>query len=492
MPFPLSERTPIMKRRTKILATLGPATDTPEAIEALIMAGVNAVRLNFSHGEAADHRARAERVRTAAKKLGSFVAIMGDLQGPKIRIARFKDGKIDLAEGDQFELDAALGTNDGSQKSVGIEYKELVSDSRPGDVLLLDDGRIELEVEQCSDTRIMCRVLVGGNLSNNKGINRKGGGLSASALTEKDKRDIVTAANIGVDFLAVSFPRDAADMHEARRLLVEAGGTAGLIAKIERAETVATEALIDEIVLASEGVMVARGDLGVEIGDAELIGVQKQIIKRARDHNRFVITATQMMESMIESPIPTRAEVFDVANAVLDGTDVVMLSAETAVGHFPVKCIEAMVRVIVGAEKTLVSSRSRHRIDEAFSNVDETIALSAMYAANHLEGIKALICMTETGATPLIMSRIRSGRTIYAYCRIPDTQNRVCMYRGVQTIPFDAEDYDPKEVNDHAIQKLREQGIVEDGDQVIITMGDFVNSQGGTNTMKIAKVGPAV
>ncbi|KEA65760.1 Pyruvate kinase [Marinobacterium lacunae] len=481
-----------MQRRTKIVATLGPATDTPEAIEALICAGVNVVRLNFSHGNAMDHQRRAALVREFGVKHGRYVAILGDLQGPKIRIARFAENSIMLTRGQCFDLDASLDKNAGNATCVGIDYEALVSDSQPGDILLLDDGRIELEVLKVEGSTIQCTVLIGGVLSNNKGINRKGGGLSAGALTEKDFADIKTAAEIGVDYLAVSFPRSADDMKQARRLMQAAGGHAGLVAKIERAETVQAPKILDEIILASEAVMVARGDLGVEIGDAELIGVQKHIIGRARTLNRIVITATQMMESMITQPMPTRAEVFDVANAVLDGTDAVMLSAETAAGSYPIETVEAMARVILGAERHPQAHISKHRLSEAFGHIDESIALSAMYAANHLSGVRAIICMTESGATPLLMSRIRSPLPIFAYSRHPDTQYRVALYRGVKTIPFDTTSIPAAQINQRAVDELLERGIVSPGDLVIITKGDYIDAQGGTNTLKIVRVGDSI
>lgn len=478
-----------MERRTKIVATLGPATDTPEMIDRLVQAGVNVVRLNFSHGSPEDHMARAQMVRDAAKKRGKFVAILGDLQGPKIRISRFVESKIQLAVGDRFALDASLDKNAGNQYEVGIDYEALVEDCQPGDILLLDDGRVQLKVIEKQNKRLECEVTIGGPLSNNKGINRQGGGLSAGALTDKDRLDIKTAAEINVDYLAVSFPRSGDDMHQARALMKAAGGDAGLIAKIERAETVSCVENIDEIIIASDGVMVARGDLGVEIGDAELIGIQKLIIARARTLDRTVITATQMMESMISSPMPTRAEVFDVANAVLDGTDAVMLSAETAAGEYPVETVEAMVRVIRGAEKNRMSQVSKHRIDDTFERIDESIAMAAMYTANHLKGVKAIISMTESGATPLLMSRIRSGLPIYAYSRHPKTQTRVALYRGVQTVPFDTTDMDNASINSEAVNLLVQRGDVVEGDIVLITKGDYTDAQGGTNTMKIVRVG---
>ncbi|MDP3535166.1 MAG: pyruvate kinase, partial [Halomonas sp.] len=376
--------TPI--RRTKIVATLGPASDRQGVLEAMLRAGVDVVRLNFSHGSADDHRRRLSEVREIAQRLGKSVAALADLQGPKIRIARFKDGAVILEEGQTFVLDMLLDGEAGGATRVGCDYKTLADDVSVGDRLLLDDGRLVLEVSAIRGKEVHTRVIVGGKLSNNKGINKQGGGLSAAALTDKDKEDLKTAIEIGVDYLAVSFPRSAADMQEARELLGEAGKEIGLIAKVERAEAVADDATLDGIISASEAVMVARGDLGVEIGDAQLIGVQKRLIKRARSLNRAVITATQMMETMISSPLPTRAEVFDVANAVLDGTDAVMLSAETAAGDFPVETIEAMNRVCLGAERERSAQESGHRIHQGFSKIDETVALSAMYAANHLEG----------------------------------------------------------------------------------------------------------
>ncbi|WP_271271046.1 pyruvate kinase [Aliamphritea hakodatensis] len=480
-----------MQRRTKIVATLGPATSSPENIAAMITAGVNVVRMNFSHGCAEDHIERTRLVREQAAKQGRFVAILGDLQGPKIRISRFANDKATLTVGQSFILDGALDGNAGDSTRVGIDYKELVTDSQPGDILLLDDGRLVFEVTSVVGQEIHCTVQVGGVISNNKGINRKGGGLSAAALTEKDKRDILLAAKLDVDFLAVSFPRDAEDMQTARKLMEAAGCNANLIAKIERAEAI-EDGVLDGIIHASDGVMVARGDLGVEIGDAELIGVQKHIIERARTGNKVVITATQMMESMISSPLPTRAEVFDVANAVLDGTDAVMLSGETAMGDFPIQTVEAMARVIVGAEQHPSSNVSKHRMHESFTYIDESVALSAMYVANHLEGVKAIICMTETGATPLIMSRIRSQQPIYAYSRLTKTQHRVAMYRGVKTIPFDVSAVPNEETNQRAVDELVQREVVEEGDLVIITKGDYVNAQGGTNTMKIVRVGAKI
>ncbi|MCL7928432.1 pyruvate kinase [Halomonas llamarensis] len=475
-------------RRTKIVATLGPASDREGVLEAMLAAGVDVVRLNFSHGTPEDHRRRLNSVREIAAKLGRSVAALGDLQGPKIRVARFKDGAVTLKEGQPFILDMAMDGEAGNAEHVGCDYKTLASDVVEGDRLLLDGGRVVLDVTGVDGQQVHTTVVVGGKLSNNKGINKQGGGLSAPALTEKDKTDLKTAVDIGVDYLAISFPRNAEDMLEARRLLGDAGKDIGLVAKIERAEAVADEATMDAIIEASQAVMVARGDLGVEIGDAKLVGIQKRLIKRARTLNRAVITATQMMESMITAPLPTRAEVFDVANAVLDSSDAVMLSAETAAGDYPLETVEAMARICLGAEREKVAQESGHRIHEGFTRPDETIALSAMYAANHMEGVAAIACMTASGYTPLIASRIRSGLPIVGLAHNPIAQRRMALYRGVVSLPFDTSELSASELNDRALALLVEQGIVAPGDHVILTRGDHMNAHGGTNTMKVMTI----
>ncbi|MGF1704084.1 pyruvate kinase [Photobacterium makurazakiensis] len=475
-------------RRTKIVTTLGPATDRDNNLEKVIAAGANVVRMNFSHGSPEDHIQRTQTVREIAAKLGKHVAILGDLQGPKIRVSTFKDNKIQLAIGDKFTLDSDLPKGEGNQQAVGLDYKELPKDVETGDVLLLDDGRVQLRVTAVEGNKVHTEVTVGGPLSNNKGINKKGGGLSAEALTDKDKADILTAAKMGVDYLAVSFPRNGEDMKYARRLATDAGLEAKLVAKVERAEAVATTEAMDDIIMASDAVMVARGDLGVEIGDPELVGVQKKLIRRARSLNRTVITATQMMESMITSPMPTRAEVMDVANAVLDGTDAVMLSAETAAGDFPVETVTAMASVCVGAEKEPSINVSNHRIARTFESPEETIAMSTMYAANHMEGVKAMITMTESGRTPLMMSRISSGLPIFAMSRNEKTLNRASLFRGVTPIFFDRDSDAGLAAAKHAIVVLKEQGYLEQGDLVIITQGDVMDTIGSTNNMRILTV----
>lgn len=474
-------------RRTKIVTTLGPATDRDNNLEKIIAAGANVVRLNFSHGTAEDHLLRASQVRKIAAKLGRHVAILGDLQGPKIRVSTFREGKVFLNVGDQFLLDASLGKGEGDKEKVGIDYKKLPEDVVPGDVLLLDDGRVQLKVREVQDHKIFTEVTVGGPLSNNKGINKLGGGLSAEALTEKDKADIITAARIGVDYLAVSFPRSGEDMHYARRLAEDAGCYAKLVAKVERAEAVATQEAMDDIILASDVVMVARGDLGVEIGDPELVGIQKALIRRARQLNRSSITATQMMESMITNPMPTRAEVMDVANAVLDGTDAVMLSAETAAGQYPAETVSAMAKVCLGAEKIPSVNISKHRLDMVFDNVEEAIAMSAMYAANHLQGVTAIITMTESGRTALMTSRITSGLPIFAMSRHESTLNLTALFRGVTPVFFNSDNDGVTAAHD-AINLLRDKGFLVSGDLVVVTQGDVMSTTGTTNTSRVLRV----
>ncbi|MBF5056335.1 pyruvate kinase [Alcanivorax sp. 521-1] len=478
-----------MFRRTKIVATLGPASSAADTLAALIDAGVNVFRLNFSHGGADDHRAVAARVREQADALGRTVALLGDLQGPKIRVARFRDGPVMLRAGEPFIIDTALDKDAGDAGAVGTDYAGLAEDCRPGDVLLLNDGLIQLEVDAVEGTRVRCRVTVGGELSDNKGINRLGGGLNADTLTDKDRRDLHLAAELDLDFLALSFPRHADDIHLARALYREAGGQGDMVAKIERAEAVAEPDTLDALIEASDGVMVARGDLAVEIGDAELVGVQKHIIRRARDLDRFVITATQMMESMIHSPQPTRAEVSDVANAVLDGTDAVMLSAETAVGDYPLATVQAMDRIILGAERTYQNRPPNQRQEQAMHRSDEAIARAAMHVANHLDDVKAIVAMTETGTTARLMSRVRSGMPIFAFTPDPRTQRRVAIYRGVEPRRFDMAPYPGDQANNEAVTRLREAGQVANGDRVILTRGDAVRVGGGTNTLKIVTVG---
>jgi len=471
-------------KRTKIIATLGPSTDEPGMLERLIKAGVDLVRVNLSHGTEIDHERRIAATRAAALALRKEIGIMIDLQGPKIRIARFKEGSVFLKAGDPFIIDTKLPKDAGTAQSVGMDYQKLPQEVFPNDILLLDDGLIMLSVEKVEGTKIYCHVNLGGKLSNNKGINRRGGGLSADPLTPKDREDIQFAAKMNVDYVAISFPRSATDIYQTRELLEKAGSRAGVIAKIERVEAVE---VLDQIIQSSDGVMVARGDLGVELGYAELPAIQKHIIARSRALDRAVITATQMMESMVHSPIPTRAEVSDVANAILDGTDAVMLSAETATGQYPDKAVEAMHEVCLAAERQRITQVSHHRLECRFTRVDESIAMAAMYVANHID-TRAIIALTETGSTPLWMSRIRSGIPIYGLSRHKDARGRMTLYRGVYPIDFDVTRFSKVDVTEEALKELRRLQAVETGDRVVVTKGDIMGNVGGSNTLKIVIV----
>ncbi len=472
-----------MQRATKIVATLGPASNSPEVLERLIQAGVNVVRMNFSHGTAEDHLKRAQLVRELAKKNNRSVGILADLQGPKIRVGKFKDSKITLKTGDTFLLDATCEM--GDQTQVGIDYKELPQDVKPGDALLLDDGRLVFEVKSVKGSVVSCKVLVGGVLSNNKGINRRGGGLTAPPLTAKDMDDIKTATLLKADYIAVSFPKSGKDMYMARELMRAAGGKSMLIAKIERSEAI--EAL-EEIIEACDGIMVARGDLAVEVGDAAVPALQKRMIRLAREKNKLTITATQMMESMISSPIPTRAEVSDVANAVLDGTDAVMLSAESAAGQYPVETVEAMARICVEAEKSAHHTLDHDFLNRVFTRMDQSIAMAAIFTAHH-HNVKAVAALTESGSTALWMSRLNSGVPIIALTPRLETLTRLSLYRDVSTILLPYEGHDRDKLLRDAEEALLKAKVVQEGDIIVLTIGEPIGQSGGTNTMKIVRVG---
>ena len=475
-------------RRTKIIATLGPATDESGVLEKLIAAGVDVFRLNYSHQTHNHHEKRMKEIRRLSLEYKHAVAVIADLQGPKIRIENFKSGKIQLKEGGNFKINTKLSGDSGDESQVGISYKQLANDLKVNDRLLIDDGRIVLGVLSINNYIIDCEVITGGELTNSKGINLQGGGLSADALTNKDIEDMKHAAKIEVDFVAISFPRDAKDIKKARKMMKDCNCNAQIIAKIERADALNH---IEEIIKESDVIMIARGDLGVEVGDAALPPIQKSLIKKARDMDRAVITATQMMESMIENKIPTRAEVFDVANAVIDGTDAVMLSGETSIGHYPDEAVKSMSRICEVAEKQRSVRESDHRINQRFETISEAVAMSSMYSANHI-GAKAICSLTETGGTCLWMSRISSGIPIYAFTRHTATRRRVALYRGVYPMKFDITHTDPLEANKQMIDQLIEQNVVVEGDFVIITKGDLRGKRGATNNMKIIQVGQAL
>ena len=475
-------------RRTKIIATLGPATDKSGVLEKLITAGVDVFRLNYSHQTHDHHEKRITEVRRLSLKHKHAVAVIADLQGPKIRIENFKNGKIQLIEGKKFKINTNLSSNDGDESQIGISYKKLANDLKVKDKLLIDDGRIVLSVLSINKNIIDCKVVTGGELTNSKGINLQGGGLSAGAVTNKDVEDMKHATKIEVDFIAISFPRDAKDIKKARKMMEKCNCNAQIIAKIERADALNN---IDEIIRESDAIMIARGDLGVEVGDAALPPIQKSLIKKARDMDRAVITATQMMASMADNKIPTRAEVFDVANAVIDGTDAVMLSGETSIGHYPDEAVKSMSRICEEAEKQRSVRESDHRINQCFETISEAVAMSSMYTANHI-GAKAICSLTETGGTCLWMSRISSGIPIFAFTRHTTTRRRVALYRGVYPMKFDITHTDPLEANKQMIDQLIEQNIVAEGDFVIITKGDLRGERGATNNMKIIQVGQAL
>ncbi len=470
-------------RKTKIVATLGPSSTSEEMLARMISAGVNVVRLNFSHGSAEDHIKRAEIVRAIAAKLNRPIGVLCDLQGPKIRIGRFELGKISLKMGDLFILDADCEL--GNQDHVGLDYKTLPQEVKEGVILLLDDGRISLLVDRVKGNQIHCVVLSGGVLSNNKGINRQGGGLSADALTKKDREDIKTAVALEADYIAISFPKSAADVELARTLVKKAGGTASIIAKIERAEAIEN---LEAIIEASDAIMVARGDLGVEVGDAAVPGLQKRMIRMARAQNKLVITATQMMESMISSPIPTRAEVSDVANAVLDGTDAVMLSAETAAGQYPLETVQAVHRVVMEAEKEYLSEYHAQKVDQVFVRTDETIAAAAIYTAKHFK-VKAIAALTQSGNAAQWLSRADAEVPIYALSPDKYARRKLTLHRGVYPYPISQDNKNRDEVLQEMEQVLLQQRVVSTGDLVLLTFGEPIGSPGGTNTLKIVKIG---
>ena len=474
------------RRATKIVATLGPACSDPALLEQMIRAGVNVVRLNFSHGTAQDHLKRARMVREASARVGREVAIMADLQGPKIRVGKFADGKVMLEPGQKFVLDAAR-TELGDRDAVGLDYKALPREVKAGDVLLLNDGLIVITVDAVQGDAIHTTVKLGGELSNNKGINKQGGGLSAPALTAKDMDDIRTAMSFHADYVAVSFPKNATDMEMARQLCnvaADDGHHPGLIAKIERAEAIPK---LEEILFASDGIMVARGDLAVEVGNAAVPALQKRMIKLAREHDKVVITATQMMESMITNPVPTRAEVSDVANAVLDGTDAVMLSAETAAGKYPLETVIEMAKICHAAEGAEDFKLEADFTGKTFKRIDQSIAMGALFTAHHL-GAKAIVAMTDSGSTALWMSRHLIQVPIYALTSKVATQRRMTLYRNVRPLFMDTS-ADRDTALAEVESNLRERGLVQKGDVYAITCGEPMGAPGGTNMLKICRVG---
>ncbi|MGH8031852.1 MAG: pyruvate kinase [Luteimonas sp.] len=471
-------------RRTRIVATLGPATDAPGVLDGILRAGVNVVRLNFSHGDPSSQLARAQAVREAALRVGVEIGILADLPGPKIRIERFAAGKVSLKAGDRFDLVASTDAPPGTQHEIGVSYLELPNDVRADDILLLDDGVVQLRIDRIEGVRIVTSVLNDCTLSDRKGLNRLGGGLSLGALTDRDRELIGVAAEMKADFIAVSFCRNAADMHEARAIARSHGSDAALVSKIERAEAIVN---LSEIVEASDVVMVARGDLGVEIGDAELPGLQKKIIRESLAQNRVVITATQMLQSMVDSPIPTRAEVLDVANAVIDGTDAVMLSQESAAGHFPIRAVEAMARICIGAEKQFEANTDFEKAARDLERADHAIAMAAMFLSAHI-GVRAIVAMTESGGTARYLSRFRSSAPIYAFSRHDGARRRMALMRDVFPIDYDSRGQTPREAARGSVQLLVDAGLLSPGERIVFTSGEHMENQGATNTLRLLEI----
>lgn len=472
-------------RRTKIIATLGPATDRREVLRGVIEAGADVLRLNMSHGPPEMQAERTRMVREVAAEAGREVAVLFDLQGPKIRIEKFAEGGVDLEPGGEFVLDAADPGTPGDVRRVGVSYPNLPDDVAEDDVLLLDDGLISMRVKRIEDRRIICEVENGGRLTDRKGINLQGGGLSVSGLAEHDLPHIRLAAELDADYVAVSFPGSAADMHRARELVRQAGGSAALMAKIERAEAIRH---LEEICDASDAVLVARGDLGVEIGDAELPGLQKRIIQTSLRYNRIVATATQMMQSMIENPIPTRAEVLDVANAVIDGSDAVMLSAETAVGRHPVKVVQAMHRICLGAERHSDRVGIPSQLNVRFQRIDQAIAMAAMFMARNVP-VQAIVALTETGSTAQWLSRVQSAVPIFALSPNASSRRRMAMFRDVYPVAHQPAGRDMDRTIVEVLKLLHGKGLIRTGDRVIVTMGERLGDQGGTNTLRFLQIG---
>ena len=474
------------RRRTKIIATLGPATDDDGVLASMIEAGLDVVRINLSHGSHEDQQRRANQARKVAEQTNQEVGLLADLPGPKIRIEKFQQSPVQLEPGDQFVLDAGSTDQAGDENWVGVSYAGLPDDVDDGDVLLLDDGLISMQVESVEQRRIICRVINGGSLGDRKGLNVQGGGLSVPGIAEGDIIDIGRAAEMGVDYLAVSFPRNAGDMQQARKLLREAGSNAALVAKIERTEAIDN---LESIIDASDVVLVARGDLGVEIGDAALPGLQKRIIRTALAQNRVVITATQMMQSMIENPVPTRAEVLDVANAVIDGTDAVMLSAESAVGQHPIKVIQAMDRICRGAERHSAEFTPKRILNVRFQRIDQAIAMAAMFTANNVS-VQAIVALTESGSTARWLSRVRTTVPIFALTPNINSRRQMALFSNVYPVHHrSGANLTTVELAAEAIRHLFDRELLKTGDRVIFTMGEQTGTQGGTNTMKLIQVG---
>jgi len=473
---------PNMVKKTKIIATMGPASSDPKVIEELINSGVDLFRINFSHGKKESHQENIANIRKIADELNKPVAILGDLQGPKIRVAKFADGKVTLKLNQKLILDCSY-TELGNDQIVGVDYADLAKDVFKDDTLLLDDGKIAFKVEKVVGEQVHCIVIQAGVLSNNKGINKLGGGLTAPALTTKDFADIQFAAEAKLDYLAVSFVRDATDLILTRTLLATHSGNCAIIAKIERVEAITN---LDNIVKESDGIMVARGDLAVEVGDAQVPALQKRMIKSAQKYHKLSIVATQMLESMITSPVATRAEISDIANAVLDGTDAVMLSAETASGAYPVNAVSTMARTCIEAEKNRDTNIELNFSGQKFEYIDQAIAMSALFSSYHLQA-RAIVSLTTSGVTALWLSRVNSGIPVYAITDSKKAAQLMALYRDVHPIYVSGKTKSLEEMIDYARDNLIKSGLIKTGDTVLLTTGNHIHQVGGTNTMKMVK-----
>ena len=473
-----------MRKRTKIISTLGPSTTKPKILTELIAAGTDVFRLNLSHAKIEDAKEIINNLKLSSAKLERPVAIMVDLQGHKIRIKGFSEKEfIDLENNQKFILDTTLNDLEGDDSTVGVTYKDLHKSLKPKDEILLSDGLIKLRINQIKEKKIFTTVLRGGRLLPFQGLNKKGGGLSVKGLTNKDISDLKKAIKLDIDYVAVSFVRNKDDLIAVKKITDKKN--IGLIAKIERNEALEN---IDSILDHSDGILIARGDLGVEIGIELLPAVQDELIAKAMDHDKLVIVATQMMESMKTSRVPTRAEVFDVSNAACSGVDAIMLSAETAVGKYPAEVVQEASRICDIAEKTSSKKIKIADSGDRFSKIDQIIAMAAVYGADR-SNVKAIAALTETGSTPLWMSRIQSSIPIYAMTVNERTSRRICLYRGVYSIRLEKVEHDHARANKQVIKLMQKQGAVKKGDLVIITKGDLMGTSGGTNALKIVEVG---
>jgi pyruvate kinase len=474
-----------MNRRAKIVCTLGPASHTPETIAALVEAGMDVARLNFSHGTRDEHRELYRLVREASDASGHAVAILGDLQGPKIRLGTFATGRVTLESGAEFTI--ATQPCEGTARRASTTYEALARDVKPGDDILIDDGNVRLEVIEVKGGDVRTKVIEGGAVSDHKGLNLPGVSVSAPAMTEKDLDDLKFALSLRVDFIALSFVRDPADAQPVRRAMDEAGGRVPLIAKLEKPEAVAK---LEEIVQVFDGLMVARGDLGVEIPLEQVPMVQKRAVRMARQHARPVIVATQMLESMIEHSRPTRAEASDVANAVLDGADAVMLSGETSVGVNPALAAATMARLIAGAESGAAAERSpaglRSGDLKAFDTPD-AIAHAAVRVASDVQA-RALVAFTQSGATARRVARHRPEIPLLAFTTEPVVRSQLALSWGVETFVVPHVDHTDAMLTqvDRAMLELKRGSP---GERVVVVAGTPVGASGTTNTLRVHVLG---